>query len=626
MRLVANGCLRRKRKVSVEGYSIAFHKGIFAPHKESLRGYGHELNLTDPQSDIEYKLQWLLEYSDLFPGKSLDVKEEIKNFSREELIKMVLVLGKNYGACKISDMEEKPFFSYLSDLYEQRMKAIYAYIIKNNTTPDNVSYACQRTFLEFLKLIFGTSIECFKPKYQGYIAEVKLFDILLALNEQKVTKFVPSKHKKNDFARLMYVSLYATNEFTNLNFYLEAAEQLYYCDTFFKFITSRKEYKHIYQAFLDKFEICNWKEYVRTLAMLTAMVYKNGEGSIKLEKNNPDALLNRNVLNHILIEEDGFIEIDDNVCDENRDFVQFRSCPLIHLKNGDYLLYNKQLIVDRLYNSIYFDLLPLKLKYNKKSFGQLFKEVFVEKFLFDQTMLKCLEDRRLDTCFPKLNDIQKVDFCDGKEDEDQPDFYFREGNDIFIFECKAVKLNGELKSRADVDEIMAELKNKLVEKSWKGSYKQQIPTEAKPEGIGQLVNHIYRLEKNTFKWDAINSERLNYYPVLVLESYEIALPQLSAIANEWYQERLNTIDVEVSKCKPLIVMTIKTLFLFDNIFKSKGFKNVFDQFIDSHTLINNIGVEEMSPFENIDDWMLNKFKNNKQSYFMSIVERLKKQQ
>lgn len=625
LRLVANGCLRRKRKVSVIGNTIVLHEEYSAPHKASLRGYGRELKPLDPQSDIEYKLQLVLGYSNLFPGKPLDAKEEIKNFSREMLVKMVLVLGKNYGACKISDMKKKPFFSYQSDLYEERMKAIYAYIVQNSTTPDRVSYACQRTFLEFLKLVFGTPIECFNSKYKDYIAEVKVFDILLALNEQKVTKFVPSKHKPNDFARLMYTNLYATNEFSNFNFYLDIAEQIYYCDTFFKFITSRIEYNHIYQAFLNKFEIYNWKEYVRTLAMLAAMAYKNGEGSIKLEKNDPGGLLNRNVLKHISIEENGYIEVDDNVGDENRDFVQFRSCPLIHLKNGDYLLYNKQLIVDRLYNSIYFDLLPLKLKYNKKSFSQLFKEVFVEKFLFDQTMLKCLEDRRLDTCFPKLNDIQKNDFCDGIEEEDQPDFYFREGNDVFILECKAVKLNGELKSRADVDEIMAELKNKLVDKSWKGSYKQQIPTEAKPEGVGQLVNHISRLEQNTFKWDKVNPERLNYYPVLILESSEIALPQLSTIANEWYRERLNTIGVEASKCKPLIVMTIKTLFLYDHIFKAKGFKNIFDKFIDSHILKNNIGVENMSPFENIDGWMLNDFENNKQSYYMSIVERLKKQ-
>jgi len=183
----------------VIGNTIVLHEEYSAPHKASLRGYGRELKPLDPQSDIEYKLQLVLGYSNLFPGKPLDAKEEIKNFSREMLVKMVLVLGKNYGACKISDMKKKPFFSYQSDLYEERMKAIYAYIVQNSTTPDRVSYACQQTFLEFLKLVFGTPIECFNSKYKDYIAEVKVFDILLALNEQKVTKFVPSKHKAKGF-------------------------------------------------------------------------------------------------------------------------------------------------------------------------------------------------------------------------------------------------------------------------------------------------------------------------------------------------------------------------------------------------------------------------------------------
>ena len=98
--------------------------------------------------------------------------------------------------------------------------------------------------------------------------------------------------------------------------------------------------------------------------------------------------------------------------------------------------------------------------------------------------------------------------------------------------------------------------------SLKDGVKQAIEKE-KPEGVGQLVNHIVRLENFDFKWDTIDPKSISfYYPVLVLENSEIAQVPLSAIANEWYQKGINqNLKTSKDKCKPLIVMTIKTFFL-----------------------------------------------------------------
>lgn len=146
---------------------------------------------------------------------------------------MVLVLGQNYGLCRISDMEKKRFFSYKSELIDEMMHKIYNYIKRNKTLPYNVSYASQKTFLEFLKLIFSIRPELCHDKYNSYMAEIKTFDLLLAINEQKVTPYQPSIKEKDDLARMMYVGLYATNEFTNNNETLDLSEQMYYALTFF---------------------------------------------------------------------------------------------------------------------------------------------------------------------------------------------------------------------------------------------------------------------------------------------------------------------------------------------------------------------------------------------------------
>ena len=233
----------------------------------------------------------LLEYSSLFPHEELNIREEISNFTREQLVKIVFVLGRNYGTYKISDLQEKPFFSYSTDLYRDRMDRIATYIVQNGYSPDKVSYACERTLLEFLKLVFSVVPEDSHATYEDWDAEVKIFDILLTINEQKVTPYKGSKTEPNNLAQIMYVSMYATNEFANFNWKLVLAEQMFYARTFFEFITSRSVYSTFYQRFLSQFGICSWIEYFRTIALLSAQVGQNGVGVFSLENNDPEQLL-----------------------------------------------------------------------------------------------------------------------------------------------------------------------------------------------------------------------------------------------------------------------------------------------------------------------------------------------
>jgi len=567
--LAIKGNHKRKKKRLPKSRIKSKPKGT----KSTWHGHGKSIRLVDSTTNKEFVPIMLLEYSRVFPGKTIVLKDEIKHFSREMLIKMVLVLGKNYGRCFISDMPDKPFFSYSSPYTDERIKRVMTYIINNHSLPDKVSYACDKTFLEFLKLVFNVKENEENNIYPDYIAEAKLFDLLLAINEQKVTPFVNSKRNPNDFSRMMYVSLYATNEFTNLNENLALSEQIYYAKTFFDFIISRDEYKQFYEYFLSRFGISTWKQYFLTLACLSAMSIKDGLGIINLEKNDPSGLLNHSVLRHISIDKNSYIENNLEAGDKNRDFSIFRSSPLIKMSDNEYMLYSKQLVIDRLYNSIYFDILPSQLQYKGKNYNQFYKELFVEKYLFDKTLIDCIDKDRISKCFPSMNDVVQPDFIDKIEEPDQPDFYLRENENVFIFECKAIKLNGDLKVNADEDEIMDELSNKLLLKRWKGRCSTSKPLKnPKPEGIGQLVNHIHRLENSLFIWDSISPSNLRYYPILVLESNEIVQTPLSTIANEWYDESIRLKGIDKNKCMPLIVLTIKTLFLYNQLFNNSSLK------------------------------------------------------
>ena len=615
---------RKKNKTNKKGRnSISYlRRTSFNTQQQVYRG--KSISLPDTKSGNSFHPLLLLEYTNVYPWQKLNLIDEIKKFSREMLIKMVLVLGRNFGKCLISEMDKHPFFSYMSQYSEERMRYVFEYIKREKNSPSSVSYSSTRTLLEFLKLTFGVFSKEQSCNYPDYIAEAKVFDLLLAINEQKVTPYVPSK-RNNDLARMMYASLYATNEFTNFNEELALSEQMYYAKVFFDFITSREEYKHVYDKFLEIFKIEKWQEYYLTIAALSALALKEGAGVLDIKEQDKDNLITLSVVDAISINQLDYIEINEEVGDSNRDFAIFRSQPLIYMESSQYMLYNIPLMIDRLYNSIYFDLMPYKLKYKDKSYSQFFKEVFVEKHLFDHTMLNCIRDRYVDACFPSKDDISRPEYVDEKEVVGQPDFYLREKQNVYIFECKAIKLNGDLKSNPNTDGIIEELSNKLYLKRWKigKNGKKEYLKSPSDEGVGQLVNHIKSIEDGVFRWDTIKNESLIYYPVLVLENSEVMQSPLSNIANEWYSECLKEkMIIHQKKCRPLIVMTIKTLFLYDNYFQDKGFGYYFELFYSECQHKSNDGRLKMSPFQSFDEWMMRKYKSQKQNYYVDLIHNI----
>lgn len=272
-------------------------------------------------------------------------------------------------------------------------------------------------------------------------------------------------------------------------------------------------------------------------------------------------------------------EVNDRDC--NIDYRIFRSHPLVKNDQGKYYIYNLPLLCERLYNSLFFD---LKSQY-KGNFFQFYNSKFVEQYLFQQSMLKCI-GKKSTVYFPHMEII-----CE-PEQKDQPDFYIREKDSIILFECKGIKLNGMLKDRADLSDVIEELKNKLflsVKNVDKGVLKK---TET--VGVTQLVKQMNLVEDDKFIWDDDIPDKVSYYPVLVIEDPKIVQIGLMSIINEWYQSLLQE-QLADTMSNPVVVMSIDTLFFYKDIFKRKGFAKVFDEFYRVNNECGKTGV----------DWNLN---------------------
>lgn len=195
-----------------------------------------------------------------------------------------------------------------------------------------------------------------------------------------------------------------------------------------------------------------------------------------------------------------------------------------------------------------------------------------------------------------------------KEEDNQPDFYLRENDNLILFECKAIRINGELKDKSDIDELLNILKNKLycsIENIDKSRGKKKNPERV---GVTQLVQQMKMIDADTFKWDNDIPDEVAYYPVIILEDPRFVVPGLSYIINSWYKPLIEQ-ELPDQMCHPVVVMSIDVLMLYSHIFKVQGFHNVFDKYFQKAVRYSTNGVTwTFEPFADFNVFMQEKYK------------------
>ena len=152
--------------------------------------------------------------------------------------------------------------------------------------------------------------------------------------------------------------------------------------------------------------INTWKQYYSTIIWLAKNTddyfkeHQNGVPIIPIDimtQNDETGLFAKSLIEHLYINEDDYIPAEygqaDKKEDVNIDYRKFRSKPFIKLKDGSgFIVINIQLLCERLYNSLFFDFMPL-INGRKGSVGFFdYNKEFVEKVLFQNTFFRCLRE------------------------------------------------------------------------------------------------------------------------------------------------------------------------------------------------------------------------------------------
>src|SRR5690554_112846 len=264
------------------------------------------------------------------------------------------------------------------------------------------------------------------------------------------------------------------------------------------------DFREYLKIFLQENKIEKWEDYLYFVFSTYLKNVTNEEGASNFIQIDPDKYYGKKFLDSMSINVKGF--------KRELDFKELRSKPVYYHGNNLYSIISYKFFIDKMYQGLLFDFSSILENIGDKKVAdypklkKLVGERFSENYLFYEIMQGCFSKE-----YKKLISGKVLKDRLG---EGEPDFYIRNGKNIFLFEFKDVMLNGEIKHCGNLDKIKKAFFEKFerttIEKS-NGKKKN------KAKGVTQLLNVLENyLNKIIQTEDRIEiSDQLNVYPLIV---------------------------------------------------------------------------------------------------------------
>lgn len=492
---------------------------------------------------------------------------------------------------------------------------------------EKIAFCTHRSMLELMRISFSIPIQNFLNNGLDEDLEYDFFRCLLYIN-QKLMSFKTTEDIK-DLSTLMFLTSFVLNDVSGADWKECLQTQIYYVNRIADFLDTHPEAVNLKDKLINKLGISNFNEYIQTILALVVLYVdehnKNQKGCpvLDLDSFSDDAgLIHRQILEHIAIDINDLLPYDNDDLqnrDNNTDYRVFRSHPLVKISDNEYILYSLPLLCERLYNSLFFD---LKEFWSTGDYFQFYNTKVVEHYIFQHAILDCLGTKST-YFYPGNDEILMTEEI--SELPNQPDFYIREKDAIIIFECKGVKLAGSLKDKADVDDLMEVLKNKLYLSVENINPERKKKGKRSLVGVTQLVKQINLIEDDCISWDNQIPDDVVYYPVLVLEDPKLSQIGLSGIINNWYYPLIKK-ELSEAMCHPITIISIDILFLYSETFKRFGFQTLLDRYFKNYVKYSPSGIDwQIAPFADFNSYMRENYSisPSKKNFAVRLIDKIK---
>lgn len=405
-------------------------------------------------------------------------------------------------------------------------------------------------------------------------SEKQLFDIILATNEtfgeksDHIFATVSKELYPETLDRLsrvymtLVISYHDLNHFEAISLLVVNFIKSYYC---FRFL--ERDHPELLALFLKPYGINNWKDYLKGILPIASHATQTGDDSglnyLNLE-NSPEKEKSKVFLDYLSL-------VDEIEYSVNTDFLHARSKPLFKVGEDNYLILDAVLAVNRIYNSMFFELLRLaeknkKLNARYKDFFSLYTYDFIEKYL-SYTVLGQIFSKT--PCYQISGEqiVHKYGI------DTEPDYYVRNGNKVFLFEVKGSIVTGGSKQSFSFETLEAELKSKYL-------YNAE---DDENKAIAQLAERIRILFNGEAAYDEhYRPENIRIYPILIVSELALTTPGVNYVFNQWFWDEINKHELlraNKHRINDLVIMDLDILVLYSDQLAQRG---VFESLINDY--------------------------------------------
>ncbi|WP_286753058.1 MULTISPECIES: hypothetical protein [Sphingobacterium] len=509
-----------------------------------------------------------ISFSGPFPDHKV---AELKEFKKENVAKVIASLNHKVRMGKLSSIFDVFGFWFSNDNSnaDDLFDTIRDYYKKNGYRPDQlVTFSLWSNFELMNDLLSSENEE--NKELSKHEVEVDLFKNYLKINDQFIKKSDELAQQLNpeafgrieDYLATMHISnSISIFEISYTNVLNTLIANFYKAYLLLEFLESN--YPELFKQFLIDYGIADKNEFLRSIMPIAIHAVRGEltESGIQILKAEGDSKL---FLDKLIANSEGSISLLE-------DFVHLRSNPLYKIADTEYLIIDRGLAVNRLFNSIFFDILSIikdgKVKV-KKDFFSIYTFDFVEKYLSYTVLDKIFRKRGYKVFSGEdITNTFKVDT--------EPDYYVRNGKKVFMFEIKGSIVRGDVKQGFSWQNLEAELKRKF--------YGNQRDKKA----ILQLIERIEILEDNSNKavYDKDRPANFIVTPILLVTDHSLNTIGINHILNNWFEEEVEKstkLKPIKNRIKKLIVIHIDSLIIYSEYFKenSRSFENLIESYIE----------------------------------------------
>lgn len=341
---------------------------------------------------------------------------------------------------------------------------------------------------------------------------------------------------------------------------------------FEKWLRKNEQYYNMTNDYLKQIGLNSWYEYfndvfsVNSIAAITHIIST---------KDYP-------VLSTIL----NFYSSENNFNSDWSDLINLKKNPILKKSNHEFIVLDLGYTLSKFFTGIYHEILFFSKELFKGKFSQDYNTLFLEEELLVNS-IKLVFNKN----YKKLSEkeIKSFEYKKGIENIGLPDYYIRNGNKVFLFECKNSFISNKNKVLFKDEEILKEIREKFYYSTKNGKRKKKA--------ILQLQDFIKNLSIGSYDFfDQIEKkEKIIVYPILIVTDETLCTLGFNQLLNYYFTQEKD--KGYLKDIRPLTVIHI------DDFIKYQTHLKKLDFAIESYHdhLKKNNAIEKMISFSDYLD-------------------------